>query len=259
MELSIIIVSYNVKEELLKCIGSIFTYLKEIRLEIIIIDNNSSDGTVKIVNSKFPSVTCISNASNVGFSEANNQGIRVSLGDYILLLNPDIYLYDDSLKAMLDYIKTRDDNELLSPRLLNSDNTIQTSAWKDKGLFVMLLELVRIFIDEYPLNKFTTPQQVDNVAGAAMLFKRTLIGKIGFLDSELFWMEDFDYCYRLRKKGGKVIYFPGASIVHYGGKSTDKNLKIAYANANVSKLKFYKKHHSRKYFFCRIDHICPYR
>jgi GT2 family glycosyltransferase len=253
MELSIIIVSYNVKEVLLQCIDSIYTYLKGAEFEIIVVDNNSSDGTIEGLNAKFPEITIIKNKVNSGFSEGNNQGIKISQGDYILLLNPDVYLQDDSLKAILAYIKMQDDNVIVSPKLLNPDNSVQTSAWKDKGLPAMLAELIRIFIDTYPLNEYTGPQAVDNVAGAAMLFKKTLVNKLGYLDSELFWMEDFDFCYRLRKSGGKVIYFPGASIVHYGGKSKDKNLGIAYANANISKLKFYKKHYSAgKTFFAEL-------
>ncbi len=244
MELSIIIVSYNVKDLLIDCIESINRFFEDISYEIIVVDNNSDDGTIDDVCLRFPQVVFIQNRHNTGFSAANNQGIKISKGDFILLLNPDTYFIDNSVKRMLDYIKSQGDNVIMSPRLLNADRSLQVSAWKDKTILVMTMELIRIFIDRYQLRSFTTPMQIDNVAGAAMLFPKTVVNNIGFLDDDIFWMEDFDFCYRLRKGGGKVMYFPGASIVHYGGGSTDRNLNIAYANANISKLKFYKKNFS---------------
>src|SRR6185312_13634942 len=244
MDLSIVIVSYNVEKLVLESISSIYKHLHDISLEIIVVDNNSTDNTIQAVTGKFPQVHIIRNMANVGFSEANNQGIKTAKGDYILLLNPDTYLTDDSLVKMLAFAKTTNNNTLLAPRLLNADLSLQISAWKDKSLLVMALELMRVFIDRYPLKNYSTPQQVENVAGAAMLFSKSVVNSIGYLDNELFWMEDFDYCYRLRKAGGSVIYSPESFIIHYGGKSSTQNLKVAYANANISKLKFYKKHFS---------------
>jgi GT2 family glycosyltransferase len=244
MELSIIIVSYNVEKLVLECIVSIYKYLNGTSFEIVLVDNHSADNIVDAISKQFPEVHLIKNTSNIGFSEANNQGIKVAKGDYILLLNPDTYLIDDSLKKILAYAKTLNNNTIIAPKLLNGDLSIQTSAWKDKGLAVMALELIRIFIDRYPLKDYTAPQTVENVAGAAMLFPKSIVYRIGYLDRELFWMEDFDFCYRLRQQGGRVMYFPESSIVHYGGKSSAQNLTIAYANANISKLKFYEKHSS---------------
>lgn len=244
MELSIIIVSYNVEKLVLECIESIYKYLNGTLFEMILVDNNSTDNIVDTIPKQFPEVHLIKNISNVGFSEANNQGIKAAKGDYILLLNPDTYLIDDSLKKMLTYAKTLDSSTIITPQLLNTDHSIQTSVWKDKSLTVMALELLRVFIDRYPLKEYTAPQTVENVAGAAMLFPKSIIERIGYFDSELFWMEDFDFCYRLRQQGGQVIYFPESSVVHYGGKSSAQNLTLAYANANISKLKFYEKHSS---------------
>lgn len=243
MELSIIIVSHNVKELLSECIDSIYTHLGSIEFEILIIDNNSADGTCEALRQKFNRVHIIANNSNVGFSEANNQGIRIVKGEYILLLNPDTKLIDSSLLQLLEYAKINRNN-IIAPRLLNADGSVQVSAWKDKTLLVMKLELFRMFIDRYPLVQYNTPTEVANVAGAAMLFHRSIIDTIGNLDNNLFWMEDFDFCYRVREVGGKVIYYPASSIIHHSGASKQKNLSIAYANANISKLKFYKKHFS---------------
>jgi GT2 family glycosyltransferase len=244
MKLSIIIVSYNVRSLLVECISSLYKHIKGFAYEIIVVDNNSSDGSLKTIADQFPEVICIQNVYNAGFSAGNNQGINISTGAYIFLLNPDTYLIDDSISEMLHYLENRNDLVLLSPRLLNANKSIQVSAWKDKNLPVIALELFRIFPDRYPLTSYIQDTVVHNVAGASMMFRRDLLQKIGRFDETFFWMEDFDFCYRVRLQGGHVIYFPKTILVHVGGQSTASNLKLAYANANTSKLKFYKKHYS---------------
>lgn len=243
MTLSIIIVNYNVRELVIKCITSIHTFLTSTDFEIIVVDNNSTDGSANAIKDKFPDITIIHNPSNLGFSEANNQGINAAKGDYILLLNPDIYLIDNSLCKLLTFLKEKEQPTLAAPKLLNPDQTLQYSAWKDKGLSVMFLETFRYFNTAYPLEQFKTAQAVQNISGAAMLFPKKLIEKIGFFDKNLFWMEDFDFCYRVRKKGLSVYYYPEASVVHLGGQSSETNIKVATANFILSKLAFYRKHY----------------
>jgi GT2 family glycosyltransferase len=242
MEVSIIIVNYNVRQLVLDCISSINTFFTCVSYEIIVVDNNSTDNSVGAIKNIFPDTIIISNKANEGFSEANNQGIKAAKGKYIFLFNPDTYFIDSSVCRLMDFIKEKG-NILVTPKLLNNDRTLQYSAWKDKGLHIMFQESFRLFRSAYPLEKYTTPQRVDNVAGAAMLFPKELIEKIGYLDSNIFWMEDFDYCYRIRKAGMDIYYYPEAAIVHYSGQSSEKNLNVAYANLIISKLKFYKKHH----------------
>lgn len=243
MELSIIIVNYDVKQLILDCIRSIYTHLQCTSFEIIVVDNNSTDDSVDAISKAFPEVILIRNNTNVGFSEANNQGIRAANGNYIFLLNPDTYFIDSSICKMIDFVKAKGNSILVAPKLLNSDRTLQYSAWRDKDLYVMMQESFQLFKSVYKLERFTAPVTVDNVAGAAMLFPKELVEKAGYLDSDIFWMEDFDYCYRARKGGVLVYYYPDASIVHYGGQSSETNPKVAYSNFIISKLKFYKKHH----------------
>jgi GT2 family glycosyltransferase len=243
MDVSIIIVNYNVRQLLLECINSIYVHFNCVSFEIIVTDNNSGDGSCDAVKNAFPEVIIIRNNTNEGFSQANNQGIKASKGKYILLLNPDTCFFDSSMCRLIDFVRERGTNILVAPKLLNRDKSLQYSAWKDKGLYVMLQESLRIFKSAYKLEKYNKPVEVDNVAGAAMLFPKELVERIGYLDIDIFWMEDFDFCYRAREAGIAVYYFPGASIVHYGGQSSEKNLNIAYANSIISKLKFYKKHH----------------
>ena len=244
MELSVVIVSYNVRELLRECIRSLYAQLGNISFEIIVVDNFSGDGSAAMVEKEFPSAIIIRNRSNAGFSEANNQGIAVAKGEYILLLNPDTFLYDDSLCRMLSFAKEQNHTVLIAPKLLNADRSLQHSAWHDKTLAVLLQETFRVFTSAYPLEKYTMPQEVENIAGAAMLFSKKLVALAGHFDSDMFWMEDFDFCYRVRKCGGKILFFPGAAIVHYGGRSASQNLRIMFANDTISKLKFYRKHKS---------------
>lgn len=244
MKLSIIIVSYRVKQLLLNCIGSIYTCIRDIPFEIVVVDNHSEDGTAEAIKESYPEVILIENDSNRAFSAGNNQGIKHASGEYILLLNPDTLFTDESFRELFSFSETLQKNFILAPKLLNKDGSLQTSAWKDKSLMVLACELIRIFPGTYPLEHVTSPEPVENVAGAVMLFRRKMTEQTGVLDENLFWMEDLDFCYRIRKAGGEVIYFPGASLIHYGGASKEKNLPVAYANATVSKLKFYRKHHT---------------
>jgi GT2 family glycosyltransferase len=245
MEVSIIIVNYNVKKLILDCINSVYTYLKCVSFEIIVIDNNSTDESIEVISRAFPEVKIIQNQINAGFSEANNQGIEAAKGKYILLLNPDTYLIDSSLCGLISFTKEKGSEVLCAPKLLNSDRTLQHSAWKDKNLIVLFQESFRYFNSAYPAETYTLPQQVDNVSGAAMFFSKELVEKIGCLDSTIFWMEDFDFCYRARKAGMPVYYYPSASVVHMGGQSSETNLNVMYSNLLLSKLKFYKKHYSK--------------
>ena len=244
MEVSIVIVNYNVKQLILECIGSIYKYFKCVTFEIIIVDNNSRDDSINAIKTTYPEVIIIENKFNAGFSGATNQGMEIAKGDYIFLLNPDTYLIDESVCKLIGFIKEKKNNVLVAPRLLNNDRTLQYSAWKDKELFVILQESFQIYRSAYKLETFSSPRAVDNVMGAAMVFPKELIAKVGNFDSDIFWQDDFDFCYRVRKYGIPVVYYPDATIVHYFNQSAVKNVNVYYANLIISKLKLYRKHHS---------------
>jgi GT2 family glycosyltransferase len=243
-EISIVIVSYNVCELLRNCLNSIAE--QDVATEIIVVDNASSDQTVQMVTHEFALVNLIANNSNVGFSAANNQGMDASSGPLILLLNPDTELSIGSLRKMVDFAKAQPGHSLIGPQLLNSDGSLQRSAWRSPSPMDMILEamfLRGVFgWSDYPKEEFRKQFEPGMLSGAALLFTRELYLRIGGLDPKLFWMEDADFSTRVREAGGKVIYFPDVQVTHHSGQSAKKNLTVVVSNQLLSKLKFYRKH-----------------
>ena len=247
MELSIVIVNYKVKDILDECLCSIFENLKGINFEIILVDNDSCDGSIQMLTEKYAEVLVLQNNINVGFASASNQGMKIASGDYILLLNPDTRFQDASFLKMWNFIRKKKRNCIVGPKLLNKDGSLQYSAFKDKpfrSVFTEATFLNRLFGSDYFLDKQDAPGFVDSVFGAAMLFSRDLLNSVGYFDEDLLWAEDIDLCCRVREAGGSVYYFPETTIVHHGGVSSEKNLKYFYSNYHIGRFKYIVKHRS---------------
>jgi len=241
-DISVVIVSYKVWGYLLPCVKLLFAQ-QGINIEIIVVDNNSSDGTVVGLRNQFPSVMVVENKENKGFSAANNQGIKMATGNYILLLNPDTEIKEkDALLKLKKSIENENPDGILAPCLLNEDGSFQQSFWNIPGITKLFLELFYLHRKRNSTKPFM-PVFVEGVSGAAMFFKKKLVDEIGLLDEKMFWMEDMDFCYRAAKAGKKVLYDPTISIIHYGGKSSS-NYSVVIPNQVISKIKFYKKHGS---------------
>ena len=237
MNLSIIIVNYNTKDLLRRCLRSIYDrYTVNIRrytIEIIVIDNGSTDGSqgyikdqiLKIKNTNQKSkIIGIFNKRNLGFAKAVNQGIKQSTGEYILLLNSDIITKQDSIKIMLDFVKKHPEVGVVGGRLLNPDGTIQGSCfylpavWRAIKEFWLGAKEISFFKKYAPEGK--KPVEVEAVMGAVFLIPKKVIGKVGLFDEHYFmYFEDLDYCRRVRKSGFKVYYLPKAEFIHYHGAS----------------------------------------
>jgi GT2 family glycosyltransferase len=243
-EVSIVIVSYNVADLLRACLRSIAD--QNVPAEIIVVDNASTDNSVEMVRNEFSLVHLIANKENRGFSAANNQGIDASSSPLILLLNPDTEMEPFGLRKLIDFAKSNPATSLVGPQLLNSDDSVQPSAWKRPSPWDLILEslfLHKLFrVSDYDSSQFDSQFEPGMLSGAALLFSRELYLRIGGLDSNLFWMEDADFAYRARKAGGKVIYYPAVKIVHHSGQSSKKNLSVVLSNQLLSKLKYYRKH-----------------
>ncbi len=229
MCLSVIIVSWNVKDFLKKCLTSIFLFIKEVDYEIILVDNASTDGSVEMVQKEFPKVKLIVNKKNFGFAQANNQGIKESKGKYLLILNPDTEFIDDRIKELIDFLERNSVVGAVGCQILNSDLSLQPSVRRFPSLKAMLaiqLKLPHLFtvkaVNHYLAHDFDyrSPQKVEQIMGAFMLIPKTIFKKIGLFDEKFHvWFEEVDLCQRISKAGYQVFYNPAAKIVHYGGKS----------------------------------------
>ncbi len=245
--LSIVIVNYNVKDFLLSCLASIYRHCVNIKdYQIIVVDNNSNDGSVEAVKKEYPDTTVIANHFNAGFSGGNNQGIEKSDGKYIFLLNPDTELTDDAIRKMVSHLDNNPNSWMLAPKLLNSDGSIQVSVWKQPSVFYVFLETLFLHTlfrcGSYKKKHADKSFAAGTASGAALMFRKELPGIIGLLDTNLFWMDDTEFCYRAWKKGLGPLYFPEAAIIHHSGKSSRKNPRVAISNQVISKIKFFRKH-----------------
>lgn len=245
--ISVVIVSYNVKDFLTECLSSVEKFI-EAPHEIIVVDNASADGTVESVRSSFPNVTLIESKKNLGFSAGNNLGFAGARGRYLLMLNPDAALIDTSISEAILYMeKAGTSAVLVGPRILNPDRSYQASAWKFPKLRQLFLE--SIFISKLAdltsyagIENSTKESEVDFVSGAAILMKKETCLSLQGLDEGLFWMDDVDLCYRNKLAGGTTIYFPSWKLTHHIGQSSKKNPGIVISNQLISKLKFFRKH-----------------
>jgi len=217
MDLSIVIVSFNTKKILEDCLKSIFQNDFKGSLEVIVIDNNSSEGSSSMVEKEFNKVVLVKNRENVGFAKAANQGIKKSKGEFVLLLNSDIIVKENSLNLLFDFAKDKNDLGVLGGRLLNKEGSIQGSCYH-------LPTLWRTIINSEGLLKYAPqgqePTQVEVVVGAVFLIPKKIIEKIGLLDERYFiYFEDLDYCRRIKNAGFKVFYLPKAEFIHFHGAS----------------------------------------
>ncbi len=245
-KISIVIVSYNVRQYLDDCLASVQQALEDIPAEVFVVDNASSDDTLKVLPAKYPWVKFIINNDNVGFSRANNQAIRQSEGEYVLLLNPDTVVEKDTLKASIAFMDSHpqaggagvmmiDENGRVAPESRRAIPTPWVSALKMIGFSD------RYYMSHLPWDK---PCQIEIISGAFCLLRHQALDKIGLLDEDFFmYGEDIDLSYRLLKGGWQNWYLP-QRIIHYKGKSTRKS---DYRYVHVfyqAMLIFFRKHYS---------------
>jgi hypothetical protein len=256
MRLSIIIVNYNVKDLLKKCLQSIEQTVKPIEYEVIVIDNCSVDGSVALIKADFPQVKIIENHENRGFAAANNQGINCSHGDYILLLNPDTIVLSNSVERMLEFIENHQQAGIVGCKILNPDGSLQSSCRNFPSLALIFFEsmglhrffsLSKYFVKSYLRNwAHNEIRMVDSVKGACMMVRRTAIEEVGLLDENYFlYDEEVDWCKRMQEKAWDTFFIPDAQIIHYGEQSTKqealKNMIQSYRARQQYFQKFYGK------------------
>ena len=231
MKLSIIIVSWNVKDILSDCLDSVLRSSVAFPYEIIVVDNAGTDGTADHIKKKFPAVRLIENSKNQGFARANNQGASLADGQYLLFLNPDTILLDDTLNKLVDFMDCNPDIAMCGPRILNSDGTLQKSvrnfpSWRGAFYRYTILKYLGLFkshFEKWHNRGFDYGKQEDvaQLIGAAMLIRRDVFEQTGCFDQRYFmYYEEVDLCRRLTDNGFRIVYYPRVEIVHLGGKST---------------------------------------
>ena len=258
MELSIVILNWNVAGLLAACLRSLPAACGEWwpRTEVIVVDNASTDNSVDLVRSDFPEARLLALPENQGFTRGNNAGIRAATGRYLLLLNPDTLPQPGSIAALCDYMESHPEAGIAGPRLLNPDGTLQPSRRRFPTLATALIEstpLQAFFSDAPVLRRFYMQDQpddqeqyVDWVSGAALMCRRATLDQVGPFDPGFFmFSEEVDLCKRAKEAGWQVAYVPPSSITHYGGGSTDQAVPSRHIHFNTSKARYFRVHEGR--------------
>jgi hypothetical protein len=261
MDISIIIINYNSFQILTECLDSIYKFTdKQTIFEIILVDNNSNEGDIRHLLWKYPQIKLIVNSENRGFSAANNQGLEIATGKYILFLNNDTFFIEDSISKIIAFLEDVGNDNVIGCRLLNADRTHQPSVVDRDTLGNSLAEnlfMYRFFRRVKKLNKYyysdnepLQPTKVDIVKGAFILCSKIIVDELnGFDERFFFYAEETDFCMRVVDLGYNVVYFPGTEIIHLGGVATDKNLWFKYKNQSIAKIQIYQKHFKGMEFF----------
>lgn len=261
MDLSILIVNYNTAALTLQCLRSVFQSKGDYAFEVIVIDNASSDVSVEQIERQFPQVKLICNKENVGFAAANNQGIARAQGKYILLLNSDTVVREDTFDTMISFMEAHPRVGASGCKIVLPDGSLDKACKRGfptpSAAFFYAFGIARWFpnnpyFNQYHMSHLDPDQQypIDCLVGAFMLVRKTVIDQVGGLDETFFmYGEDIDWCYRIKQAGWEIYYYPRTEIVHHkGGSSRNKPLKIIY-EFHRAMILFHRKHYRTKYPF----------
>ena len=257
IDISISIVSYNTRDLLRACLQSLEARREEVALEIIVIDNNSTDGSAEMVRAEFPKVLLIEAGENLGYGRANNRGLKDARGRHFFVLNSDTEVQPGALRALVDFLDNHPKAGAVTAQLILPDGSIQPSCATDPNLMKVFWE--QTYLDRlFPHNKITGGytmthwnyddiREVEQVAGAAVVIRREAWQQIGGFDPAFFmYFEDTDLCIRLRKAGWSIWFLPGARVHHKVGASSDKDWQLRARM--VSSLNW-----SRYYYFSKRE------
>lgn len=260
MKLSIAIVNWNTIKLLDQCLESVFKTLDNIESEVIVVDNDSSDGSPEMVEEKYPQVTLVRMHENVGFAAANNKAFGVSAGEYFLLLNSDTIAKQGAFKSMCDFMDSQPDAGAVGCRLLNGDGTLQRScspfptplSETFDALYLSKLFPNSKLFGSYAMSycSFNEPMEVDFAGGSSLLLRRKALQHVGLLDENYFmYSEEADLCYRLKSGGWKVYFTPDGEVTHFGGQSAKLDVKRNLVELYKSKHRFMLKHYGNRSAF----------
>jgi GT2 family glycosyltransferase len=268
-DISIIIVNFNTLGLLRDCLNSVMQ-TEGRACEMIVVDNASADGSADMVEGEFRGVLLVRNSQNAGFAKANNQGIRLARGRYVLLLNSDTIVRQGALGSMAAFLDSEAAVGGVACKLLNEDGTIQASVGDRPGPMLLLFRLlgasrlisgdrprrrlarsfgfllgrtVRSYLTPYAVDR--SPVEVESISAACLMLRKEVVEQVGFLDESFFmYLEDMDYCIRIRQAGWKLYYLPGGEVVHLGGGSTGGRMRNNSSHSYRALFHFYRKHFS---------------
>lgn len=263
MDVSFVIVSWNVRELLGRALRSIQADAADYSCEIIVVDNASHDGTVEMLRAEFPTVRVIANAENAGFTRGNNQALAQAQGRFMFLLNPDTELAPGATQALAQFMDAPENAGvgIVGPQLVYSDGSVQSSRRRFPKFSTALAESTVVqqwfprssTLDDFYMRDMPddVTQDVDWIVGAALFVRRELYEQIGGLDERFFmYSEELDWCLRTKQARNvqtgaawRVVYFPGARVMHYEGKSSEQALAQRDIYFHSSKVRYFKKHH----------------
>jgi GT2 family glycosyltransferase len=256
IDVSVIIVNWNTRDLVRQCLRSLYVQIPSISFEVIVVDNGSTDGSVEVIQLEFPQVKLLVNRDNRGFAAANNQGMAIAQGRYLLLINSDTIVLDRAIDKTVAYADLHPDTAVTGCRVLNTDRSLQNTCFMFPSILNWLLfstYLYRLF----PGNHFFGREQmtwwarddareVDVVTGCYMLVRKEAIEEVGPMDERFFmYAEETDWCYRFRANGWKNRFTPDAEIIHFGGASAAKLGARRAELANASFVQYMFKHWSR--------------
>jgi len=259
LDVSIIIVAWNVRELLHNCLKSVYEQTKGINFEVIYVDNASKDGSVEMVTKEFPEVRVIKNTENEGFIKANNQGIQIAKGRYVLLLNSDTVILGNAIAKTVRFADANPEAAVIGCKVLNPDMTLQRTCFMYPSilnLFLAATYLHKIF----PKSKFfgrermtwwdfDSVREVETVCGCFSLVRKEAIEQVGLMDERYFvYGDDPDWCYRFKKNGWEIMFTPDAQIIHYGSQTTGQIRKDFRLQLEGSRLIFMRLHRSKLEF-----------
>lgn len=234
-DLSIVIISWKMKDFLQKCLQSIYNYTLDVKFEIIVIDNNSHDGTAEMIEKEFPEIILIKNKDNRGVAPARNQGMNIAHGKYILVLDADVELFENSVLKLFEYMESNPDCGIVGSKLVDTDRQLQYSCKRFPNLLSFIFRRLERFdiVRNSKTLRYHTMQdwdhneikEVDYLIGACQFIRSDIIKKIGYYDENIFYgPEDMDFCSRVWNAGSKIIYYPLTSIFHHEQRITKKKV-----------------------------------
>lgn len=253
IDLSIIIVSWNVADLLATCLESVFPALGHLRAEVIVVDSASTDHTTTLIGQRFPQVTFLAQPENIGYTRANNIGLAQASGRHLLLLNPDTEIIGGALVRMVVYLDAHPDVGIVGPYTRNTDGSYQSSRRRFPTLATAFFESTwlqpyapKSLLDRFYVNDAPPDQtlEVDWVQGSALMARRAVYDQLGGLDEGyVMYSEELDWCKRAKNAGWHVVFLAEAQITHHGGKSSDQVVARRQILFQQSKLRYFRKYH----------------